>query len=247
MSFKVVIPARYGSQRLPGKPLREIAGKAMILHVIDQARKTDAEEIIVATDHEEIYDLVDAYQAKCLMTSESHRNGSERITEVSNHLAWGADQVVVNLQGDEPLMLPSLVNDVANLLIADKNAAIATLCTPIKSAEDFHNPNIVKVVYDQNNYAQYFSRSAIPFCRDDNSQNEILGHRHIGLYAYRVKTLNELLTLPETLHEKLEKLEQLRALGHGMNIKIKLAEESPEHGVDTLDDLFSIEKKLLEN
>lgn len=239
MSFKIVIPARYGSERLPGKPLREIDGKPMILHVIDKAQRTNAAEVLVATDDERIMDVVRRSGVECEMTAKEHSNGTERITELALKRAWSSDDVIVNLQGDEPLMVPELMEQVAKLLINDQDAAIATLCLPFHDRESLDNPNIVKVVFDHAHYAQYFSRAAIPYPRDDE---KFTAYRHLGLYAYRVSTLKKLITLRPTVHEQLEKLEQLRALDHGMKIKIAVAQGVPGHGVDTEEDLVRVDK-----
>jgi len=241
MPFKILIPARYGSERLPGKPLREIDGKPMILHVIEKAQRTRASEVIVATDDERIQDVVVAAGADCEMTAKEHSTGTERITEVALKRAWSSDAVVVNLQGDEPMMVPDLMEQVANLLIDDEAAAIATLCLPFHDRASLDNPNIVKVVFDHSHYAQYFSRAAIPYPRDDDN---FTAYRHLGLYAYRVGTLKKLITLRPTEHEQLEKLEQLRALDHGMKIKMAVAQGVPGHGVDTEEDLERVDKLL---
>jgi len=239
MSFKVVIPARYGSERLPGKPLRMIGDKPMILHVVDKALGVGAETVVVATDDERIEKVVSDAGYDVEMTSIEHRNGTERITEVALSRAWSSDTIVVNLQGDEPLMAPQLIGQVARLLLNDDSASIATLCLPFHDKESLNNPNIVKVVFDQKHYAQYFSRAAIPYPRDDN---KFTAYRHLGLYAYRVSTLKKLLTLQPTQHEQTEKLEQLRALDHGLKIKLAVADGLPGHGVDTEEDLIRVQQ-----
>ena len=241
MSYKLVIPARYGSQRLPGKPLKMINGKTMIEHVINKALLSNAEEIIVATDDQRIADVVSQTSVASAMTAKDHQNGTERISEVALNKAWSPDTIVVNLQGDEPMMVPALLDQVAQLLADDENAAIATLCLPFHDIENLHNPNVVKVVFDKQHYAQYFSRAAIPFPRDNE---KFTAYRHLGLYAYRVKTLKKLLSLRPTEHECIEKLEQLRALDHGLKIKIATADGVPGHGVDTAEDLQRVEDLL---
>lgn len=241
MSYKLVIPARYGSQRLPGKPLKMINGRTMIEHVIDKAIQSNAEEIIVATDDKRIAEVVSQTSVTSAMTAKDHQNGTERISEVALNNAWSPETIVVNLQGDEPLMVPGLLDQVAQLLLDDKNAAIATLCLPFHDQESLHNPNVVKVVFDKMHYAQYFSRAPIPFPRDNE---KFTAYRHLGLYAYRVKTLKKLLSLRPTDHERIEKLEQLRALDHGLKIKIATAHGVPGHGVDTAEDLQRVEDLL---
>jgi len=234
MSFKILIPARYGSERLPGKPLREINGKPMILHVIEKAQRTKAEEIIVATDDERIQDVVASVNVDCEMTAKEHGNGTERITEVALKRGWSSNTVIVNLQGDEPQMVPALMEQVADLLLQDEEASIATLCLPFHDRTTLENPNVVKVVFDKKSYAQYFSRAPIPYPRDDDN---FTAYRHLGLYAYRVSTLKKLITLRPTEHEQLEKLEQLRALDYGLKIKLAIANGVPGHGIDTSEDL----------
>lgn len=241
MSYKLVIPARFASTRLPGKPLKQLHNQTMIEHVIDKALKANAEEVLVATDDERIKEVVLKKEVACEMTSLDHQNGTERITEVALNKAWPSETIVVNLQGDEPLMVPALLDQVANMLIEDSEAAIASLCLPLHDLETLQNPNVVKVVFDKNNYAQYFSRAAIPFPRDNQ---KFTAYRHLGLYAYRVSTLKKLLTLNPTEHEQTEKLEQLRALDYGLKIKMAIANGVPGHGVDTSEDLDRVQRIL---
>jgi len=241
MSYKLVIPARYASTRLPGKPLLKLQNQTMIEHVIDKALKANANEVLVATDDKRIQETVVRKNIECEMTSADHQNGTERITEVALNRAWTSDTIVVNLQGDEPLMVPALLDQVASMLKEDESAAIASLCLPLHDLESLRNPNIVKVVFDKNYYAQYFSRAAIPYPRDDQ---RFTAYRHLGLYAYRVGTLKKLMSLNPTEHEKTEKLEQLRALDHGLKIKMAIANGVPGHGVDTPEDLARVEKIL---
>jgi len=244
MDYKLVIPARYASTRLPGKPLKRLHNQTMIEHVIDKALKSSAQEVIVATDDKRIMDVVRQKNIACEMTSVDHQNGTERITEVALNKAWSSDTIVVNLQGDEPLMVPALLDQVASMLVQDEHAAISSLCLPLHDLESLQNPNIVKVVFDKNYYAQYFSRAAIPYPRD---QERFTAYRHLGLYAYRVGTLKKLLSLHATEHEQTEKLEQLRALDHGLKIKIAIANGVPGHGVDTPEDLGRVEQILRSN
>ncbi|MBT8140752.1 MAG: 3-deoxy-manno-octulosonate cytidylyltransferase [Gammaproteobacteria bacterium] len=241
MNYKLVIPARYDSQRLPGKPLKLIHGRTMIERVIDKALASNASEVIVATDDERIAKAVKDSGVKCFMTSKDHQNGTERITEVALKQGWDAETLVVNLQGDEPLMVPALLDQVAGLLDSDPAAAMATLCLPFHDQENLANPNVVKVVFNKQQYAQYFSRAPIPFPRDTK---KFLAYRHLGLYAYRVKTLKKLITLRPTEHEQTEKLEQLRALDNGLLIKIATANGVPGHGVDTEEDLKKVTEFL---
>ena len=241
MSYKLVIPARYASTRLPGKPLKQLHNQTMIEHVIDKALKSNAEEVLVATDDDRIKEVVLQKGVACEMTSVDHQNGTDRITEVALNKAWPSDTIVVNLQGDEPLMVPALLDQVASLLEQDSDAAIASLCLPLHDLESLQNPNIVKVVFNKNHYAQYFSRAAIPFPRDNE---KFTAYRHLGLYAYRVSTLKKLLTLNPTEHEQTEKLEQLRALDYGLKIKMAIANGVPGHGVDTSEDLARVERIL---
>ncbi len=241
MTYKLVIPARFASSRLPGKPLKQLQNQTMIEHVIDKALKSNAEEVLVATDDDRIKEVVLRKGIACEMTSMDHQNGTDRITEVALKKAWPSDTIVVNLQGDEPLMVPSLLDQVANMLEQDSNAAIASLCLPLHDFDSLQNPNIVKVVFNKNNYAQYFSRAAIPYPRDNE---KFTAYRHLGLYAYRVSTLKKLLTLNPTEHEQTEKLEQLRALDYGLNIKMAIANGVPGHGVDTPEDLARVERIL---
>ena len=240
-SGKLVIPARYASTRLPGKPLMQLHNQTMIEHVIDKALKANADEVLVATDDERIKQVVLKKGVACEMTSVDHQNGTERIIEVALNRAWPSDTIVVNLQGDEPLMVPALLDQVANMLKQDPEAAIATLCLPLHDLASLQNPNIVKVVFDKKHYAQYFSRAAIPYPRD---AGKFTAYRHLGLYAYRVGTLKKLLTLNPTEHEITEKLEQLRALDHGLKIKMAIANGVPGHGVDTPEDLARVEQIL---
>ena len=245
MSFTVVIPARYASSRLPGKPLLDIGGKAMLHHVVDQARKSQADRVVVATDDARISDYCQAHDIQVLMTSASHVSGTDRIEEVSHRLGLGPTDILVNVQGDEPFIPPRVINQVADNLDFYPEAGICTLFEALDDFRDATNPNIVKVVTDTRGFALYFSRSLIPFPRDEREHREacdslaILGNwkRHIGIYAYRVSVLYDFVTWPEGQLERLEKLEQLRAMENGIRIH---AEENCERipaGVDTQEDL----------
>jgi len=238
MSYKVVIPARYESTRLPAKPLVKIAGKPLIQHVYDAASKSAADEIIIATDHLGVLAAADTFGAKAVLTSADHQSGTDRIAEVAQQEGWSDAQVVVNLQGDEPMMPASLLDIVAANLASDQEAAIATLCEAIQDVNDFQDPNCVKVVFDQNQHALYFSRAGIPFDRDQSGQ--LHAYRHIGLYAYRVKYLRSFAKTQPCLLEQLEKLEQLRALDAGEKIHIAVTDLNPGVGVDTVEDLEKV-------
>ena len=253
MSFKVVIPARYASTRLPGKPLLEIHGKPMVQWVIDAAFQSEANEVFVATDDARIANAAIhplTKQSVAVMTSENHLSGTDRIAEVALQKNWSAETVVVNVQGDEPQMPPHLINQVAQLLLDNPRAHMSTLCAPISSLEEFMNPNVVKVVTTDSGLALYFSRAPIPWHRDSapnglSTQSKFDGSlRHLGIYAYRVDALLRLTqTTPKTL-ELAESLEQLRALQAGMNIAIATAIVPPGQGVDTPQDIERIRNQF---
>ena len=247
MKFKVVIPARYASSRLPAKPLLDIAGKPMVVRVAEQARRSGAEGVVIATDHQEIFDVVAQYGYQAVMTREDHPSGTDRIAEVAAHFNWAGGEIVVNVQGDEPLIEPALIRQVAENLNAHPDASIATACHVIHDKEIMFNPNAVKVVMDDNGYAMYFSRAPIPYARDDFAQNLELpvnmpAYRHIGLYAYRAKFLSDYAQLSPALIEQFEALEQLRALWHGYKISVAITEQAPAAGVDTQQDLDLVRK-----
>ena len=243
MRFAVVIPARMGSQRLPGKPLAKLLGKALILHVCERARESGADTVLVATDDARIRDACAAAGFEAHMTVTTHASGTDRIAEVIGRLGWNDAEIVVNVQGDEPLMPPAVIRQVAALLDNHAEAQLATLCTPIHSLEEFLNPNVVKLVADQAGNALYFSRAPIPWNRDGaraglESQQQWQGAlRHIGLYAYRVAALRLFAATPACEPEQLEKLEQLRALWLGMRIAVDVAHAAPGPSVDTPEDL----------
>lgn len=240
--FKVVIPARYASTRLPGKPLLDIAGKPMVVHVAERAKESGAEEVWVATDHEAIALAVEEAGLDAVLTSADHASGTDRIAEVALRLGWSDDTAVVNVQGDEPLIAPSLIRDVAAQLHVCSDAAIATACHPVHDRESLFNPNVVKVVSDANGYALYFSRAPIPYARDAFAAGEgfptgMSAYRHIGIYAYRTAFLKVYSQLAPAPIEQLEALEQLRAMWHGYRIAVAVAGEAPAAGVDTPEDL----------
>ncbi len=236
--FVVVIPSRYASTRLPGKPLRDINGKPMLQHVFERATESAANDIVIATDDERIAAAAEEFGARVCMTGDQHRSGTERIAEVCDLMDWGDDKVVVNLQGDEPTMPAALINQCAALL-DDGLADIATLASPIASLEDFNNPNVVKVIVDNNDNAIYFSRAAIPFARDTKCSPEAAESalHHHGIYAYRCGVLRQFVAAPPSDLELCEQLEQLRALALGMTIRVAIPLERPGSGVDSEDDL----------
>lgn len=244
MSFQVVIPARYASTRLPGKPLLDIHGKPMIQWVVEAAARSGAAQVIVATDDERIAAAVDRTgRVSVAMTQADHRSGTDRLAEVAGRLNWPAQTIVVNVQGDEPQLPPVLIDQVAALLTAHPGASLATLCTPIRQLDEFLDPNVVKVVRDDDGMALYFSRAPIPWHRDGArqglaSQSFFSGAcRHIGLYAYRCEALLRLAALPPASLEAAESLEQLRALQAGMRIAVAEAAVLPGSGVDTPEDI----------
>lgn len=237
MSFKIVIPARYASLRLPGKPLIDIAGKPMVVRVAEQATKSGASEIVIATDFEKILQVAQEHNVKAVMTRIDHNSGTDRIAEVAQKLGWADHEIVVNLQGDEPLIEPSLVQEVAQHLANSQNAVMATACHAIHDEASLLNPNIVKVVMDANGNALYFSRAPIPYPRDEAQKANIHAHRHIGIYAYRVGFLKKYAQLAVTELEKIESLEQLRVLHHGYKIGVTITQNAPASGVDTQEDL----------
>jgi 3-deoxy-manno-octulosonate cytidylyltransferase (CMP-KDO synthetase) len=248
--FKVVIPARYGSTRLPGKPLLDIAGKPMIVHVCERAQEADADEIIVATDDKRILETVTALGIKAVMTRVDHQSGTERIAEVARLCGWTGDTIIVNLQGDEPLIPPAYIREAAEALASQQQAGIATLAAKITDPEEIFNPNAVKVVLNQAGYALYFSRAPIPWDRDAFAQSNSAPSgkmpylRHIGMYAYTVDFLNRYCLWDSSLLESVESLEQLRILWYGENIRVHVVDKTPAAGVDTQEDLLRVEQVL---
>lgn len=252
-TFKVVIPARYASARLPAKPLLDIGGRPMIQWVIDAALKSGADEVWVATDDERIAAAaIDprSGQSIAVMTSANHPSGTDRIAEVATLRGWDQRTIVVNVQGDEPMLPPALVGQVAALLERHPDAAIATLSTPVTSLHEFLDPNAVKVVTSRDGTALYFSRAPIPWTRDGapqglTSQVSFAGaQRHLGIYAYRVDALQRVTALPPAQLELTEKLEQLRALQAGMKLVVAVASSPPPAGVDTEADLDRVRAEL---
>jgi 3-deoxy-manno-octulosonate cytidylyltransferase (CMP-KDO synthetase) len=243
MGFIVVIPARHASTRLPGKPLLDIGGKPMVVRVAERARLSAASAVWVATDHEAIREACTAHGIDCLMTRSDHESGTDRLAEVAQQLGALETDILVNVQGDEPLIEPSLIDLVARDLEGDPEAAIATAAHPLTSASEFFNPNVVKVVLDGRGRALYFSRAPIPYARDafarsrDSLPEGLPALRHIGLYAYRAAFLARYAKLDSAPLEHFEALEQLRALWHGYPIRVSVVAHAPQAGVDTQEDL----------
>jgi len=249
--FGVVIPARYAATRLPGKPLLELLGKPMLLHVCDNARASGASFVLVATDDERIEQVARAAGVDVMLTSNAHRSGTDRLAEVVKRREIAHDSIIVNVQGDEPLLPPALIRSTADALRANSRAGIATLAAVIERKEDWLNPNIVKVVKNQAGFAQYFSRAPIPFVRDTGTEGatstlpeQLVALRHIGIYAYRARALLQVAAAPAVMHEQCESLEQLRALWLGIPIHVSVVDQAPPHGVDTPDDLRRVEGVL---
>lgn len=242
MTFKVVIPARYASERLPGKPLLDIAGKPMVIRVADQAIKSGAESVVIATDFEKIMETASAYNIEAVLTRVDHASGTDRIAEVVMLKEWADDDIVVNVQGDEPLIDPALIEEVALTLAHSKDAVMATACHAIDDESSMLNPNVVKLVMDAGGHALYFSRSPIPYPREQADKQHIKAHRHIGIYAYRVGFLKKYTTLPTTALENIERLEQLRVLYHGYKIAVSVTDNAPAKGVDTQEDLEDVRR-----
>ena len=242
MHFRVVIPARYASSRLPGKPLADIGGRPMVLRVLERALQAGAESVVVATDDTRVQQAVEAAGYPALMTSPHHQSGTERLVEVAETLGWSDDTLVVNVQGDEPLIDPALIREAARQLVLHEDAVMATLAHPIHDHADFINPNVVKVVADQAGYALYFSRAPIPWPRDAFASEQVMPQdlgalRHIGLYAYRAGFLRTYASLAASPLERHEMLEQLRVLWHGYRISLGVTPTAPAPGVDTQEDL----------
>jgi 3-deoxy-manno-octulosonate cytidylyltransferase (CMP-KDO synthetase) len=249
-AFKVVIPARMRSTRRPGKMLADIAGKPLVAWVAERAKASGAKAVYVATDHDDIARAVTALGWQALKTSESHETGTDRLAEAAASLGLAPDEIVVNVQGDEPLIDPRLIRAVAAALAARPEASIATAAHPIDSAATFFDPNVVKVALDAHGFAHYFSRAPIPYARDAFARSRealpqgLPALRHIGIYAYRVRFLREYASLSPTGPERFEALEQLRALGHGHRIAVALWHEPMEAGVDTQEDLERVRARL---
>ncbi len=248
LAFRVAIPARYASTRLPGKPLLPLAGEPMLAHVYRRALESGAEAVVIATDDERIAHVAHQLGAPVCMTSPHHASGTDRLAEVVEQLGWDESCIVVNLQGDEPLMPPALIRQTAELLAAYPEAGLATLCTLIQHPGELFDPNVVKVVRDAQGFASYFSRAPIPWQRDyfalhgqTSLPAEVTFYRHLGLYAYRAGVLRRYPQLALAPTEQGESLEQLRALWHGIRIQVAVANCAPPPGVDTAEDLARAE------
>ncbi len=243
--FVVVIPSRYASERLPGKPLRDIAGKPMLQHVYERGRESKAGHVIIATDDARIEKAATAFGAQVCMTSAHHQSGTDRLAEVAEQLGWADSQVVVNLQGDEPMMPAALIDQCAALL-DDERVDVATLASPLADRADLENPNIVKVVTDDSDFALYFSRAAIPFSRapETDSLAMLTARQHHGIYAYRTNTLRTIVAAKPAALERCERLEQLRAMSLGLRIKVGTPTSRPGPGIDTEEDLQKAEQLM---
>ena len=242
--FLVVIPARLGSTRLPRKPLADIGGKPMVVRVAERAKQSLAHSVIVATDSAEIEAACHEHRIECLLTSADHPTGTDRLAEVAQLLKLPTNTLVVNVQGDEPLIPPELINQVAQTLANNGQCAIATVAVPISDQAEINNSNVVKVVLNRTGEALYFSRAPIPFVRDMQSAQKTLHLRHLGIYAYRADFLQAYTRLEPAPSEQAEALEQLRALWNGYRIAVHIASEAPPAGVDTPEDLERVRRLL---
>lgn len=245
--FTVIIPARYASTRLPGKPLADIHGKPMVVRVMEQAIKSGASRVIIATDHPDVAAAVIAAGGEACMTNPDHQSGTERLAEVIDTYGFSDDEIIVNVQGDEPLIPPEIIRQVAHNLQGSQ-ANMGTLAVPIHSAQEVFNPNAVKVVMDKDGYALYFSRATIPWDRDQFAKSkETIGDtflRHIGIYAYRAGFIRRYIAWDASPLEKIEMLEQLRVLWYGEKIHVAVAEKAPGAGVDTPEDLELVRQEF---
>ncbi|HEQ1858667.1 3-deoxy-manno-octulosonate cytidylyltransferase [Providencia sp. JGM181] len=245
--FTVIIPARYASTRLPGKPLADIHGKPMVVRVMEQAIKSGASRVIIATDHPDVAAAVIAAGGEACMTNPDHQSGTERLAEVIDTYGFSDDEIIVNVQGDEPLIPPEIIRQVAHNLQGSQ-ANMGTLAVPIHSAQEAFNPNAVKVVMDKDGYALYFSRATIPWDRDQFAKSkETIGDtflRHIGIYAYRAGFIRRYIAWDASPLEKIEMLEQLRVLWYGEKIHVAVAEKAPGAGVDTPEDLELVRQEF---
>lgn len=240
MSFVVIIPARYASTRLPGKPLLDINGKPMVVHVLERAAESGAERVIVATDHQEVARVVQAAGAEVCMTRADHQSGTERLAEAVEKCGFSDETLIVNVQGDEPMIPAAMIRQLADNL-ARCGSNVATLAAPVRTAQEAFNPNMVKVVRDSEGYALYFSRATIPWDRDRfASGQDTIGDtllRHIGIYGYRAGFIRRYVNWRPSPLERIEMLEQLRVLWYGEKIHVAVAPEAPATGVDTPEDL----------
>ena len=247
-AFLVVIPARFASSRLRGKPLADIGGKPMVVRVAERARASGAEAVWVATDNQSVFDAVKLHGHQAMMTRTDHASGTDRIAEVAQQLGLAEGEIVVNVQGDEPLIAPELIREVVLSLAEHGEAGIATACHPITDTQLPLNPSVVKVVLDHPGHALYFSRAPIPYPRDSLALNQsslpagLPSYRHIGIYAYRARFLQLYSRLKPAAIERFEALEQLRALWHGHRIAVAVTAHAPEAGVDTAEDLERVRR-----
>ena len=248
LDFVVVIPARYASTRLPGKALLDIAGKPMVVHVAERARRSGAQEVWIATDDKRVLEAAQQHGCQALMTRVDHASGTDRIAEVATQRGWTEDRIVVNVQGDEPRIAPELIHEVAAMLDGHGEAVMSTACHAILNPQDLFDPNCVKVVLDHESDALYFSRATIPWARDAFVKNRssvpsgLPVFRHIGIYGYRCGFLKRYASLPAPDIERFEALEQLRALWHGYRITVAVTRNAPEAGVDTPEDLEAVRR-----
>ena len=242
MSCHVVIPARWASTRLPGKMLADLAGKPLVVRVAQRAAMSNAESVMVATDHEPIHEAVTREGFKAIMTDANHASGTDRLAQAAKLMRWRDDALVVNVQGDEPFVDPMLINDLARCLSANPDVDMATAASPITGQDQLSNPNVVKVVLDNSARALYFSRSAIPFVR--NRVEGLNPLHHIGIYAYRVGFLLAFPNLTQGLLERTESLEQLRALEHGFKIQVLVTDRPHAPGIDTVEDLEAARQSM---
>ena len=250
MKFSVIIPARYASTRFPGKPLADVAGKPMVVRVAERARGSGAAEVIIATDDTRIVAAAGRHGFEAVMTSKGHVSGTDRIAEVAARRRYQGKHIVVNVQGDEPLIEPSLIRRIASDLARHRAAAMATACHPIRDARELRNPNVVKVALDRDGYALYFSRAPIPWARDGFARGisrlppGLPVYRHLGIYAYRAAFLRTFARLEPAAIERFEALEQLRALAHGHRVHCAVTRAAPHPGVDTPADLRRIIRRF---
>ncbi len=242
--FIAVIPARYQSSRLAGKMLLDLAGQPMIVHVVKRVQQSRASAVYVATDDDRIRSVCEQAGVKVCMTNPAHQSGTDRIAEVAQQLQLASDTIVVNVQGDEPLIPPAVINQVVANMAARPQTGICTLYSDIHDEAEFHNPNAVKLVTDAAGNVLYFSRAPIPWPRDGHEAGTLWGKRHLGIYAYRVQVLQEFVRWPPSPLEQLEKLEQLRALTHGVGIHAERCCEAIPPGVDTAEDLALVRQLL---
>ncbi|SMN17034.1 3-deoxy-manno-octulosonate cytidylyltransferase [uncultured Candidatus Thioglobus sp.] len=239
MNFSVIIPARYASSRLPAKLLKDIYGKPLIQLTYENAMSSNATQVIIATDDQRIRKVCESFGATVCMTSDQHISGTSRIAQVLNELNIADDEIIVNVQGDEPMLDPKVIDQVANNLYKSK-LQMATLCEPVLDKDQYLDPNCVKVVFDKVGKALYFSRSPIPYFRDEQDFDLSLCHKHIGIYAYRSEFITRYLQMPSSRIEQVEKLEQLTVLNEGFDIHVEAACGDTGFGVDTQDDLDKV-------